>query len=180
MNAIVAVDKNWGIGKNNDLLIHLPGDLKYYKQKTLGKCVIFGQNTLESLPGSRPLPKRDHIVLSDDNSYQVTAGEGFACDVCHTKAEVMELAAEYEAAAKAMGEDPVEAVFVCGGASIYELFFEDCDGFYVSKIDKAFDADRFFPNLEELGFVITMESDIQIDEATGIEYKFLKYERVQD
>ena len=106
MNAIVATDRNWGIGKNNDLLVHLPGDLKYYKQKTLGKCVIFGQKTLESLPGGRPLPKRDHIVLSDDPKFTAEPREGFACDICHSKDEVLELAAEYEAAAKTLGEDP--------------------------------------------------------------------------
>lgn len=189
MNAIVAVDANWGIGKNNDLLVHLPGDLKYYKAKTLGKCVIFGQRTLESLPGSKPLPKRDHIVLSDDPAYEVEAREGFACDICHSKEEVLELAAEYEAAAGAMvraeggSEEEIEAaakdaVFICGGASIYELFLDECDGFYITKIHKSFDADRFFPNLDEMGLKVTWESELQTDEATGIEYTFQKYERV--
>lgn len=177
MNAIVATDRNWGIGKNNDLLVHLPGDLKYYKKKTLGKCVIFGQRTLESLPGSKPLPKRNHIVLSDDPNYAVEPREGFACDVVHSKDEVLKLAAEYEAKAIAAGEDPKDAVFICGGASIYELFFVDCDAFYVTRIDEVFDADRFFPNLEEKGFVVTWESEEQIDEATGIRYTFRKYER---
>lgn len=177
MNAIVAVDENWGIGKNNDLLCHLPGDLKYYKEKTLDKCVIFGQKTLESLPGSKPLPRRDHIVLSDDPSYKVEAGEGYACDVVHSKAEVMELVAEYEAAARKMGEAPAEAVFVCGGASIYELFLHDCDAFYVTKMHKTFDADRFFPNLDEMGLKITWESELQTDEASGMQYTFQKYER---
>lgn len=178
MNAIVAVDKNWGIGKNNDLLIHLPEDLKYYKEKTLGKCVIFGQRTLESLPGGKPLPKRDHIILSDDMNFEAEAREGFACDICHTKEEVMELVAEYEAAAKAMGEDPGEAVFVCGGASIYELFLDDCDSFYITRIDKSFDADRFFPDLDSMGLKVTWESETKIDEKTGVEFRFQKYERV--
>ncbi len=71
MDLIVAVDKKWGIGKNNDLLAHLPGDLKYYKEKTRGKCVIFGRRTLESLPGSKPLPDRNHIVLSNDPNFEI-------------------------------------------------------------------------------------------------------------
>lgn len=54
MNAIVAADENWGIGRDNDLLCHLPGELKYFKEKTLGRCVIFGRRTLESLPGAGP------------------------------------------------------------------------------------------------------------------------------
>ena len=168
MNAIVAVDRNWGIGKNNDLLVHLSKDLKYYKEKTLGKCVIFGQRTLESLPGGRPLPKRDHIILSDDMNYTVEPRDGYACDVCHTKDEVLAKAAEYTA----KGEE----VIVCGGASIYELFLEDCDGFYVTVIDYVFDADRFFPNLEELGLVVTWESEEM--EEDGYRFTFKKYERV--
>ena len=154
--------------------------MKYYKKKTLGKCVIFGQKTLESLPGSRPLPKRDHIVLSDDPAFTVEPREGYACDICHSKDEVLQLAAEYEAAAQALGEEPSEAVFICGGASIYELFFEECDAFYVTRIDEVFDADRFFPNLEQNGFVVTWESEEQTDEATGIRYTFRKYERASE
>lgn len=189
MNAIVAVDEKWGIGKDNDLLCHLPGDLKYYKKKTLGKCVIFGQKTLESLPGSKPLPKRDHIVLTDDPNFSVEPREGFACDVVHSKSEVMELALEYEAAAGAMVRSEggsqeeidaaaAEAVFVCGGASIYELFLDECDAFYVTKMHKSFDADRFFPDLDKMGLKVTWESEIQVDEASGMEYTFQKYERV--
>lgn len=168
MNAIVAVDKHWGIGKNNDLLVHLSTDLKYYKEKTLGKCVIFGQRTLESLPGGKPLPKRDHIILSDDPNYTVTPRQGYACDVCHTKDEVLAKAAEYQAAG--------EEVIVCGGASIYELFLEDCDGFYVTMIDHVFDADRFFPNLDEMGLQVTWESEPM--EEDGYRFTFRKYERV--
>lgn len=188
MNAIVAVDENWGIGRNNDLLCHLPGDLKYYKEKTLGKCVVFGQKTLESLPGSRPLPKRNHIVLSDDPLFEVSPREGCECRVVHSKGEVMELVAEYEARAGAKvreeGGSPMEiqqaaseAVFVCGGASIYELFLDDCDTFYITKMHKVFDADRFFPNLDDMGLKVSWESEVQIDEATGMEYTFQKYER---
>lgn len=189
MNAIVAVDEKWGIGKNNDLLCHLSEDLKYYRRRTKGKCVIFGQKTLESLPGSKPLPKRDHIVLTDDPDYQVEPREGYACDVVHSKAEVMELVAEYEAAAGAMvraeggNQEEIdaaadEAVFVCGGASIYELFLDDCDTFYVTKMHKVFDADRFFPNLDEMGLKITWESELQTDEENGMTYTWQKYERI--
>lgn len=158
MNAIVAVDKNWGIGKDNDLLVHLPGDLKYYKEKTLGNVIIVGQRTLESFPGSKPLPKRTNIVLSDDPDFEA---EG--CIVCHTKDEVLEKAAAY---------DP-EKVFICGGASIYRLFLEDCDAFYVTKIDEAFEADTFFPDLDELGYEIDWSSEPQRD--NGIGYRFVRY-----
>lgn len=172
MNAIVAVDENWGIGKNNELLCHLPGDLKYYKETTLGKCVIMGRKTLESLPGSKPLPGRDHIILSKDSSFSVEPRKGHACHVVNSREEAIKLAAEYEA------KEGSEGVFVCGGSAVYRLFLEDCRSFYVTKIHRSFDADRFFPNLDEMGLEITWESEIQIDEATGIEYTFMKYERV--
>ncbi len=158
MNAIVAVDRNWGIGKDNDLLIHLPGDLKYYKEKTIGNIIIVGQRTLESFPGSKPLPGRTNIVLSDDPAF---APEG--CVICRTKEEVLEAAAQYEP----------DRVFICGGASIYRLFLEDCDAFYVTKIDEAFDADTFFPNLDELGYEVDWFSEDQ--EEKGIRYRFERY-----
>ena len=158
MNAIVAVDRNWGIGKDNDLLIHLPGDLKYYKEKTIGNVIIVGQRTLESFPGSRPLPGRTNIVLSDDPAF---APEG--CIVCRTKEEVLEKAAEY---------DP-DRVFICGGASVYRLFLEDCSAFYVTKIDEAFEADTFFPDLDALGYHVDWASEPR--EEKGIRYRFERY-----
>lgn len=186
MNAIVAVDQNWGIGKDNDLLVRLPSDLQYYKEKTQGRCVIFGQRTLESLPGGKPLPKRNHIVLSDDMNFEIplrknmimsdVPGEGtteekpYTCTLCHTKDEVLEAVRAVEAA-----DDDPEAVFICGGASIYELFLEDCDAFYVTRIEHVFDADRFFPNLEEHGFHMTWASEPMEEE--GYTYRFTKYER---
>ena len=62
LKAIVAVDNNWAIGKDNQLLAHLPGDLQYFKEKTLGKTIVMGRQTLESFPGGKPLPKRKNIV----------------------------------------------------------------------------------------------------------------------
>ena len=158
MNAIVAVDRNWGIGRDNDLLVHLPGDLKYYKQKTIGNVVIMGQRTLESLPGGKPLPGRTSIVLSDDPAF---APEG--CIICRSKDEVLAAAAAY---------DP-ERVFICGGASIYRLFLEDCDAFYVTKIDEAFEADTFFPDLDALGYRVDWTSEWQ--EEKGHRYRFERY-----
>lgn len=158
MNAIVAVDRNWAIGKDNDLLVHLPGDLKYYKSKTIGNVIVIGRKTLESFPGSKPLPGRTNIVLSSDPTF---APEG--CVVCRSKEEVLEKIAQYEP----------DRVFICGGASIYQLFLEDCDAFYVTKIDEAFDADTFFPNLEELGYETDWTSEPQ--EEKGHRYRFERY-----
>lgn len=68
MKLIAVADKNWGIGKDNKLLCHLPGDLKYFKEKTLGKTIVMGRKTLESLPGGKPLPGRKTIILTRDKT----------------------------------------------------------------------------------------------------------------
>lgn len=160
MNAIVVVDQNWGIGKDGGLLVHLPGDLKYYKEKTIGNHIITGRKTLESFPGGKPLPGRENIVLTRDLSY---AKDG--CVICHSIEEVQDAV---------QGYDP-ETVFVAGGAEIYKEFFSLCDVFYVTKIDAAFEADRYFPNLDELDLEVAWESEPQ--EEKGITYRFLKYVR---
>ncbi|MDO4746377.1 MAG: dihydrofolate reductase [Bacillota bacterium] len=160
MNAIVIVDSNWGIGKNGDLLVHLPGDLKYYKEKTTGNVTVVGRKTLESFPGGKPLPNRTNIVITRDADYEA---EG--CVICRSKEEALEKIKEY---------DP-EKVFIAGGAEIYKQFMDDCDGFYVTKIYESFDADRFFPNLDEMGYKVVWESPLQ--EEKGLTYRFLKYER---
>ena len=70
MNCIVVADMNWAIGKDNGLLAHLPGDLKYYKEKTLGKVIVIGRKTLESFPGGKPLPGRTNLVLTGNPDYK--------------------------------------------------------------------------------------------------------------
>jgi len=160
MNAIVVVDENWAIGKDGGLLVHLPGDLRYYRQKTLGKNIIVGRKTLESFPGGKPLPERRNIVLTRDRLY---SAEG--CTVCHSTDEVVKLLD---------GADP-DDIFVAGGSEIYREFFDMCGVFYVTRINASFDADRYFPDLDSLGFTVSWESELQ--EEKGITYRFLKYVR---
>lgn len=160
MNAIVAVDRNWGIGKDNGLLVHIPGDLKYYKEKTRGKVIVIGRKTLESLPGGKPLPNRVNIVMSRDPDF-----DRDDCIVCRTREEVLEKIADYES----------DQVYICGGSYIYRLFLEDCDEFYVTKIDEEYEADTFFPNLDELGYTVDWESEPQCE--NGVGYRFLRYVR---
>ncbi len=160
MNAIAVVDENWAIGKDGGLLVHLPGDLKYYKKRTLGHVIVVGRKTLESFPGGRPLPGRTNIVLTANPQFEA---EG--CIVCRSKAEVLAKLQEFED----------QEVFIAGGATVYQQFLDDCDDFYVTKIDASFDADRYFPNLDEMGYQVTWESPVQ--EENGIAYRFLKYIR---
>lgn len=160
MKAIVAVDKNWGIGRGKKLLVHLPGDLNYFKEKTLGKIVVMGRETLESLPGKRPLPGRRNIVLTRNRGY------GTECPLCHSKQELLDLI---------MGEND-EDVFIIGGEKVYRDFLPSCDTCYVTKIDESYDADKFFPNLDEDDdFSLIGESPTY--EENGTRYKFVEYRR---
>ena len=132
MKAIVAVDKEWGIGKNNGMLFHMPKDLQYFKEKTLGKVVVMGGNTLLSFPGSKPLPKRKNIVLSD-----VFTRED--CEVYATLPELLEELKKY----------PTDDIFIVGGAMFYRTMIDYCDTAYITKVDAVGGATVFFPNLDE-------------------------------
>lgn len=129
--AIVAVDRNWGIGKDDALLAHVPEDMKFFREHTTGHPVIMGRKTLESFPGARPLKNRKNIVITRRADYAV---EGAVV--------VSTIDAAIEAAG---GED----AFVIGGGSVYRQLIDYCDLAYVTKLDAEFDADTYFPNLDE-------------------------------
>lgn len=154
MQAIVAVDKNWGIGKNNDLLFHLPEDLQYFKQKTLGKVIVMGGNTLLSFPNSKPLPKRTNIVLSD-----VFTRED--CKVLATLAQLFEELAKYD----------TEDIFVVGGAMFYRTMLPYCSKVYVTKVDADGQAEVFFENLDKLpNWRLASQSDPAASNGYSIRY----------
>ncbi len=131
MELIVAVDQAWGIGKGNNLLCHIPDDLKHVKELTLGHALILGKKTLESFPGGNPLPGRPHIVLCFPDE---TIDKNVI--VVHSVEEAMAVSAAFD------------HVFVFGGESVYRAFLPYVKKAYITKIDKTFDADRFFPNLD--------------------------------
>ncbi len=159
MNIIVACDKNWGIGKDGHLLCHLSGDLKYFKEMTLGKTVVMGRVTLESLPGGRGLPGRRNIVMTHDLDYTAENAE-----VVHSLSELEE----------AVQDTPTDDVFIIGGARIYEQFLLFCQNVYVTKVDAVFEADRFFRNMDESRrFELQERSEVM--EENGIRYQFLHY-----
>ena len=158
MFCIVATDKKRGIGKSGELLAHLPGDLKYFKEKTKGKTVIMGYNTLLSLPGSKPLPNRRNIVLCHLPDVKVDGAE-----VCHTVEEVLQL----------VKDEDGDNVAVMGGGMVYKTFLPYCDKALITEIDAEWEADTFFPPLD--GFVLTSRSEPQAD--GDISYTFCVYER---
>lgn len=179
MKAIVVVDKNWAIGKENGLLAHLPGDLKYFKEKTLGKILIMGRKTLESLPGKKPLPKRYTLVMTTNEDYTTDFEntEETRLTIVNTWDELTLRLLELE---YVKGLDAENDVFVAGGQSMYEMFMPYCDEFYVTKMDAEFPADKYFPNLDKYVEDGKMKMTWESEDFTenGITYRFTKYERV--
>jgi dihydrofolate reductase len=129
VSIIVAIAKNNGIGKDNRLLCHIPGDLKRFKKITAGHTVIMGKNTFLSLPGG-PLKERRNIVISDN---QKDYFEG--CETVFSIEEAMDKCSNDQES------------FVIGGASIYRQFLPFASRLYLTLVDKSFDADTFFPEL---------------------------------
>ena len=185
MNAIVVVDKNWGIGKDGGLLVHLPGDLKYFREKTLGKVLVMGRRTLESLPGGKPLPGRTTIVMTKKEDYcpaflsdEIQSGDsGATFHIVHSMDELGELLGEMQT----QGLDLDEDVFVAGGEQIYAQMNPYCHRFYVTRMEEEFDAEKHFINMDKLvknkRAGVTWESGIR--EENGIRYRFMVYERLQ-
>lgn len=161
MKLIAAADKNWAIGYKNDLLVSIPEDMKFFRETTKGHVVVMGRRTLESFPGGRPLKNRVNIVLTSDLSYEKEGAR-----IVH---DIPELQRELEAYAN-------EEIFVIGGGSVYKQLLPLCDTAYITRIDKAFPADTYFPNLdEEPDWKVTQQSEEYTHE--DLRYHFLTYER---
>ena len=159
MKLIVAVDKNWAIGKDNKLLVSIPADMKFFRETTKGNIVIMGRKTLESFPQSQPLKNRVNIVISSNPDYKVKDAI-----VVHSVEEAIEESKKHE------GE-----VYVIGGESIYRAMLPYCKTALVTKIDHAYAADAYFPNLEEEeGWELTGETEEQT--YFDLEYVFTRYE----
>ncbi len=161
MNLIAAVDENWAIGLKNKLLVSIPEDMKFFRETTTGKVVVMGRRTLESFPNGKPLPNRTNIVMSRDPEYTVKGAT-----VVHSADELHGELAKY----------PSEDIYVIGGESVYRLLVDECDTAHITKINYRFDADAWFPNLDELPeWSITADSD----EKTyfDLEYYFYRYEK---
>ena len=156
MKAIVAVDKKWGIGKNNDLLFSLPEDMKFFREKTSGKTVCMGYNTLLSFPGSKPLKNRVNIVLAPDGV------ERDDCIIVHTLEDLSKEVNKYD------------DVFVIGGAMFYKTMVPYCDEVYVTKVDADGEATVFYPNLDEMENYTEVYSSEPI-ESNGYTIRFTTY-----
>lgn len=161
MNIIVAVDNNWAIGNKNKLLVSIPNDMKHFREETTGKVVVLGRKTLETFPQGQPLKKRTNIILSSNPNYKVKDAI-----VIHSLKDLLEELKKYRD----------EDIYVIGGENIYKQLLPYCNVAHVTKIDREYEADTYFPNLDQdPQWRITAESDEQT--YFDIAYTFLKYER---
>ena len=161
MQLIVAVDSNWAIGKNNQLLVRIPMDQKFFRETTTGKVVVMGRKTLESFPNGLPLKNRTNIVLTRNPNYKVKDAI-----VVHNMDELHEELKKYNS----------DDIFVIGGEKIYEQLLDECDTAQVTKINYAYDADAYFPNLDENpDWEITGDSEEQT--YFDLEFFFYRYEK---
>ena len=165
MIAIAAADQNWAIGNKGELLVTIPDDMKNFRRLTRDGIVIFGRKTLSTFPNGKPLQNRINIILSRDPSFRC---EG--ADVVHDIEELLELlAGKYDCF-------PKEKIFVIGGASIYRQLLPVCSSAIITRIEKAFEADAFFPDLDESEEWEKKETG-DMQEYTGLRFHFDLYEK---
>ncbi|MBQ7776729.1 MAG: dihydrofolate reductase [Lachnospiraceae bacterium] len=162
MNLYVTADANWGIGHNNDLLIRIPRSQKIFLEETKGKVLVMGRKALATMPQGLPLAGRTNIVLSANKSLSIKGAI-----VVHSVEALLEELKQY----------PEEDIYVVGGESTFAQLLPYCKVAHVVKLDHAYTANKYFPNLDKAqDWKLTADSD----ELTyfDIAYEFLKYERV--
>lgn len=161
MNIIVAVDERWAIGNKNKLLVTIPNDQRHFREETTGKIIVLGRKTLATFPQGLPLKDRINIILTKDRGFSVKDAV-----VVHSVEELLEELKKYD----------TRDVYIVGGESVYRQLLPYCDTAHVTKIEHKYDADTFFPNLDEdPDWEITDDSDEQT--YFDLAYTFLKYER---
>lgn len=161
MNLIAATDRNWAIGNRGKLLVNIPADQMLFRKETIGKVIVMGRKTLDSLPGGQPLYGRTNVVLSRDAAFRRKGAL-----VVHSFSE----AAEY------LRQFCSEDIYVIGGQSVYRQFLPYCDTAHITWIDYVYEADAYFPDLDrDPDWEVTAESDEQT--YFNLCYEFRRYER---
>ena len=159
MELIVAVDKNWGIGKDGDQLIYIPEDLKRFKNFTTGNTIVLGRKTVATFPGGKPLKNRRNLILSRNPDYRPEGGEVYP---------------SMEALLEQVTDS--DNTYVVGGASVYNTLIGACDRAYVTKIDAQYPADCWFPNLDEDPAWEAYEEFEEMDHE-GVKFRYVNYRR---
>lgn len=160
MRAILHVDKEWGIGKNNDLMFSIPLDMKFFRETTINKVVVMGNNTLKSFPNGAPLKNRVNIVLS-------RSAENKDCIMVKSLEDLFVELKKYD----------TNDIYVIGGASIYKELLPYCSEVLVTKVNAIGGADTFFENLDEnKNFSLIYESEPL--ETNGYTIQFATYKNI--
>lgn len=160
ISIIVAIAENNAIGKNNQLLWHIPADLKRFKTITSGHPVIMGKKTWESLP-KKPLPNRRNIILTDNPHDSFEGGEcAFSLE------EALNLCS------------PREETFIIGGASVYKQFLPHCDRLYLTRVYQLCDGDVFFPAVDFSQWRLISQEDVPPDGTNNFSYSNMIYEKI--
>lgn len=159
ISIIVAIAENYAIGKDNQLLWHLPEDLKRFKRITEGHQVIMGKNTYYSLP-KRPLPRRTNIILTDQAGEQI--------DQCQMAYSIEDVLNQCESEREN---------FIMGGGSVYRQFLPLAQTLYITWVKTSPEADTFFPEIDLSVWELTEKEDHQKDEKHPFDYSFVTYKR---
>ncbi len=164
---IVAIAENNAIGINNKMPWHISEDLKYFQKKTVGKPIIMGRKTFESI-GCKPLPSRHNIVVSRSAHFQSDNVE-----TAQSLEQALVLARQYIVEK----EQSVDEIMIIGGAEIYRQALTLADRIYLTKVYKTFDADSFFPELDLSQWKQTRASKVHIESNPDLKYCFFIFER---
>ena len=160
ISLIVAAAENNSIGKNNQLLWHLPNDLKFFKNTTWGMPVIMGRKTFEAV--NKPLPGRFNIVI--------TRQEGW-------KADGVIVAKDLNDALQKATETNCKEIFIIGGGEIYKQSMEMADKIYLTRVHATIEGDTFFPRVDENKWQLIADEDFGVDEKHAFAYSFQVWER---
>lgn len=164
INIIVAHDKNRCIGRDNQLLCHIPEDLKYFKQLTKGGTIIMGRKTYESLP-IQPLPDRTNVVLTRNKDYKPDKGVIVISDAnC-----IMDDSIVY---------NTVGDIWVIGGGEIYKQFLPFASKLYITYIDYEFEGDVYFPEINQKEWLLTSNAKGIRNDKNPYDYYFQEYTRI--
>jgi dihydrofolate reductase len=159
MKAILSADLNWGIGCGGKLLQRVPEDMRFFMNMTSGKVVVMGRETFESLPGMQPLKDRVNIVLSTKAQFSDDR-----LIICRSIDELFKVLSKYD----------TNDIFVIGGESVYTSLLPYCSEVYVTRLEKAFEADRHFPDIDVLkNWKLVTESDQHFYK--DLSFRFLSY-----
>lgn len=165
VSLIVAVDQANGIGKNNDLLWHLPVDMRFFKETTTGHIVVTGRKNYESIPERfRPLPNRENAVLTRNESYQAPGAKVFT--------SLQQCLEHYQ-------QEDERIVFIIGGGQIYQeaLALNCVDEMYITHVQGTFGADTFFPKIEDEHWQSESIATHEVDEKNAYAFEIKRYVR---